>query len=269
MAKAKITLPLTSSLGDYSLYKMHGVDKMILRQKGGVSKHQYNTLPKYEVIRQNGKEFGGASRMASGIKAAMIYVDRLADYNYISSLVTLAKHLQTNDKVHARGFRSLLLSGQPGIIKGFSLNKKNCFDSVVSSSPLFSIDREKVVATVQFPELLPGLNLQNPKDLPMFKLIISLGVVDDLVRGAKQYKTINDNSGYCRNLKATPWHSYSKSLPATMLRVDLQNELHSLEDFNDHCTLVLAVGIEFGVMDRNGIVTGVKYAGSAKVLEVG
>ena len=45
MAKVSMNMPLTNTMGDFSIYKMAGVDKFIIRGKGGPTKEQIANDP--------------------------------------------------------------------------------------------------------------------------------------------------------------------------------------------------------------------------------
>jgi hypothetical protein len=265
MAKVKLNFPLTNSLGDHSLYQMHGVDKTILRSKGGPTADQYNTLPQFETTRGNCTEFGGASKMAGNIRRALYAVKHLADFNFKSALLTIAQDIQTYDVLNFAGKRAITLSRYQAMIKGFNLNKENVFDAVVNASPAFSITRNELKANLQFPDLYPGSNFANPNKLPVYRFIISLGVVADMVWTSTGYIQQNEAVKFNPVQITTAWLSALQVFPATAFELQLRDDTV----FDDSCTLVLAIGIEFGSGGRNGVVKGVKYAGCAKVLGMG
>ena len=264
MAKVKLNLPLTNSLGDLSIYKMHGVDKTIIRSKGGPTVEQYNTLPQFETTRENCSEFGGASKLAGSIRRGLYAVNHLADFNFKYALLNISRDIQKFDVINPPGQRSITLSRYPSMIKGFNLNKENVFDSVVNASPAFSIDRNNLKANLQFPYLFPGSNFSNLKKLPMYRFIISLGVVADMVWTSNGYVQQNEAVKFNPAQVTTAWLSAMEVFTARGFELQLREETV----FDNSCTLVLAIGIEFGSAGKNGIVKGVKYAGCAKVLGV-
>lgn len=263
--KPKITLPLTSKLGDYSLYKMHGIDKMILRQNGGPTRAKYRRHVNYEGVRQNGKEFAGCSKMGSQIRTSLLMVDHLANFNYMNALVSIAKDLQWYDKVHQKGSRTIHLSDQRDIIKGFNLNKEHCFDTLITTTVVSSVDRENLLAKVKFPMLFPGRNFHNPKKLPMFRLIASMGIVVDMETAPTGYVPVTDKVRLSKLQQNTSWTPTDNKFPS----FDVELQYPSDIIFDEHCTLLLSVGVEFGSIDKHGEINSVKYAGAAKVLDVG
>ena len=146
MAKIKLNFPLTNSLGDHSMYLMHGVEKTILRAKGGPNLRQVRTMPKLEKMRNNGSEFGGASKLAGSIRRTLYAVNALADFNYSGSLRAIAKSIQKMDTTSRHGQRDLLLSQYANMINGFNLTKKNPFDTIVTTSPTTTISRDQYKA---------------------------------------------------------------------------------------------------------------------------
>ena len=60
MTKADFNFPFGRNPGSYSVYKMRGVERLIIRAKAGPSKKQIATAPQFAFMRQNMSEFGGA-----------------------------------------------------------------------------------------------------------------------------------------------------------------------------------------------------------------
>src|SRR5437660_871350 len=107
MAKVSFDFPMSNKLGDYSIYRMKGSKKFIIRSKGGASKRKIKTAPEFEDTRQNNKEFGGRSTTASNIRKVLIRVNHLADYNFINGLRSLANDIQKMDVINQLGQRCL------------------------------------------------------------------------------------------------------------------------------------------------------------------
>ncbi|MBL7746061.1 MAG: hypothetical protein JNM19_01430, partial [Chitinophagaceae bacterium] len=58
----------TGSLGDLSAYRMQGVDRIVLRTKGGASRDRIRTHPNFVRTRENNQEWKActmASRMVN------------------------------------------------------------------------------------------------------------------------------------------------------------------------------------------------------------
>ena len=57
MAKVSPVIPFSNTLGDFSVYKMKDVDKLVIRAKHGPTKEELATLPQYEKFRLYQSEF--------------------------------------------------------------------------------------------------------------------------------------------------------------------------------------------------------------------
>ena len=110
MAKANINIPINGKLGDYSAYKMKGVDHLVVRSKGGPSEHQMKNAPEFVRVRENMSEFAGMGRAAGRILNACYGVKHLSDYSFTGDISKICKIIQKRDVLHLRGKRSILVS---------------------------------------------------------------------------------------------------------------------------------------------------------------
>lgn len=265
MAKIKLNFPITNSLGDHSMYKMHGVEKTILRGKGGPNRRQVRLYPQLEKMRNNGSEFSGASKMAGSIRRALYAVNHLADFNCSTSLTAIALGLRNYDVTSLHGQRRFLLSQYASMLQGFNLNKEIPFDKMVMASPAYKIFRDAYRAELSFCELFQESNLMNPKGLGYYNIIASLAIATDMVWTKNGYVPKNNDISFHPVQESTGWISTQQGLPPTTF--NLQLPANNIID--ETCTLILALGIDFGYATGNGEVQSVKYAGSAKILAVG
>src|SRR5450755_1205324 len=105
MAKISNTLPFSNSLGDFSAYKMQGVDKLVIRAKHGPTKEQIETSPQYAKLRLYQSEFKGAGKASAIIYQATFGIKHLADHSYGGTLTKICKIIQTQDTLHPLGER--------------------------------------------------------------------------------------------------------------------------------------------------------------------
>ena len=265
MAKISPTIPFSNTLGDFSVYKMQGSDKLIIRAKRGPSKEELKTATNYAKFRLGQSEFGAASKGSSQIQLAMFAIKHLKDFTYGGLLAKICKIMQKEETYYPLGTRPVLFSQRGSILNGFNLNKKNPFDVVVKSPVTYSFARNDVKATVVIPTLHPGINFANPGRWPLFRFIICLGAIQDIVHNGSAYGT----SGATKNLNArqvqTDWYS-SDSVLKNMTR---EIKLYDNAVLDAGTTLVLSIGIEFGRMISDGIVEGIKRGGCGKILGMG
>ena len=265
MAKVSPVIPFSNTLGDFSVYKMKDVEKLVIRAKHGPTKEELATLPQYEKFRLYQSEFRGAGKAASFISQAIFAIKHLADTGYVGKLTKICKIIQSEDPDHHLGERSILFSSYGSILTGFNLRKKNPFDTVVNHQPSFSISRSALSATIELPKLHPGINLQNPWQLPLFRFILCLGIIPDMNLKAAKYCPVKPTMKLNPVKVVTPWYS-TKSVFEAMTQVITLKDGIVLDASG---TLVLSAGIEFGYGLTDSVGEAVKDAGCGKVLGVG
>lgn len=277
---------LRGSLGGLSFYKMRGVKGTVVREQGGPSKEKVQTDPQLHIIRRNNAEFSGRATAGKWIRKVIQAQLPMADYNISGPLASLLKVVQVLDDKGDLGKRTIRLSANPLVIKGFPLNQKNLFDSVVRSPVDYAISRETGSVRVQIPQLMPAINLFTPDNYAMFRLVIAWGVVPDfypdgrkdqtynMMKGRVAEKTFFDKIKYYPSNQAydhipteefrSDWYPITKGAPAIDKELTLQ-VFPSDTDF----TLVLSIGICYGIMEAADYVRQAPYVGSAKILAVG
>lgn len=251
------------SLGDFTAYKVRGIDDIILRTKGGASKKKIMTAPQYVNTRYGMAEFGARSKASRYVRHALSTLTCLADYNIAGPLKGLLRPAQLADKVNTLGQRQVLLSQNRDVLTGFSLNKKTPFEAAVRTTFITNLSYEFPQAAIIIPQLLPGINFF-PSPLPYFSIEVVLGVVPDIVFRDGAYgppSSIKDAPDVTS--ASTPWLPTTKS--ARQQRLELSSEC-KLPD--DQYSFVLSIGIKYGSLDINNQIEQVKHQGSAKVLAV-
>jgi hypothetical protein len=260
MAILKNHLEFSGGLGNLSAYKLPGMNKTIIRTKGGADKKKILKSPSFKLTRDNYTEFSACAKMGGSIRRSMMALAPLADYNYTPMLNALAKAIQLLDTENPRGERKVFLSRHKHLLTGFSLNRNTAFESVVRNPLQFNIDPDQKEALVQFPELMPGVNLMLSKQYPLFRFIVNLGCVSDLRLIGKKYHPGNivNKSVY------TDWFRASQLFEAMEVSVKLNQRIEP----SDQMTMILSLGIQMGVPVTDTIVNPVKYGGCAKIVGV-
>jgi len=96
---------------------------------------------------------------------------------------------------------------------------------------------------------------------PMFSISICLAVVPDVFFEAKGYKVRDGyEQFYPKNIR-TPWFALTKGCGEQ----DMELKLKSMPP-DENFSLMLSIGINYGVIESPGEIAQAKYAGSAKVL---
>lgn len=168
----------TGSLQKLSAYKMRGSDKIIIRKKGGPTKKQIKHSPHFDLTRRNNKEFGGRAKAAQHIKRILHPLLFLADYNITGPLNALLQPIQQMDTGSDWGKRNILLTKNPRLLEGFTLNRRYYFESIVRTPVSCTIQKEEVI--VDLPALIPGINFMVPGNYSWYQFIAVAGLVPDL-----------------------------------------------------------------------------------------
>ncbi|MBT1708155.1 hypothetical protein KK062_07970 [Fulvivirgaceae bacterium PWU5] len=255
----------TGKLDMLSAYRMRGVDKIVVRRKGGPSGEKVKTSPSFENTRRTMSEFGGCSRHGSYVRMAMHQLRRLSDYNFGSDINSIMRQVQLRDGTSEWGRRSITLSEHTRLLEGFStMYKAPSFDSIVRTPVYYTMDRANRSARIEIAELIRDINYFPQNNHAMFRLTVTLGIVPDVTFdvAAKEYlpPTWYDPSYYSIDI-STGWNPSLEGMESTVLEL----AMNALPPDN-RWTLMLSIGIEYGAFREGGKIDEVKRFGSAKIL---
>jgi hypothetical protein len=260
-------IKMTGSLGELSFYTMRGVDKTVVRRKGGAPKEYVKNSPTFAVPRRYMSEFGGCSKMGKEVRLMMSPVRELADYNFSGFVNKALKIVQKQDATSELGRRAITLSRHPGLLTGFQLNKYTTFDSVVRTPLTYTLDRATLSARVNIPTLLRDINFHPNNKHTRFRIELSLGIVPDFTFDSADGKYKPQawyTNVFAPKTVSSPWYPALKGSPASMLEINLTDQVPANESYS----LMLSVGVRYGAPMEDDVVQEVKRAGAAKVLGV-
>jgi hypothetical protein len=247
----------------FSVYRMKGSDKIIIRKKGGPTREQALKSKRYVRTRENTEEFKGVGMAVRAIRYPLLHVKHLSDHNFTPALTSICSQIKKEDEINGRGERSVFLSQHRYMLEGFMLHKKHPFQSIVASPVHCTLNRETKSAVIKLPRLTKDINLRLPWKHPLYRFSMSLGLVPDTVYENGQF---NDPAEDRADISLdTAWQLVTAPFQAQTveLKLDIKNAI------KDSQTLVFAIGIEMGTPRPNGETEEVKYAGSACILAVG
>ena len=265
MAKVSTSMPLTNKLGDYSIYQMEGIEKLILRAKGGPTKEQIANDPQFEALRKCQSEFAGAGRASGFIMQTTKALNHLAGLSYGGLLTRVCHLVQLQEPLTERGKRPILFSKHGKLLEGMNFNDLKSIDLVLRHLPGFTISRNELKAIVYFPGLFPGINLFNPWNYPFYRLIITLGVLQDMELLPSGY-AIN-NPEIILNRTQVISDAYSSNQPLDAKSFELILNSNTVLDTGS--SLVVAIGVQFGRKVSNLVFEPIAKAGCAKIIAVG
>lgn len=252
-------------VGKFSYYKMRGVDAPIVRSKGGASKEKIKTHERFEHTRRLNAEFGGRAAASKRIMHMLWPQKSLADYNIAGPLNALLKPVQALDDQSQLGQRNILLSHHPGILTGFSLNRKTTFDSIVRTHLSWSFTDDGLGASISIPALQPGIQLFVPPPQPaMFAFLMVLGIVPDLFYIPNGYRPLHEAyDDAVPIITSSPWFPVLEGSAPVHLTLP-----YPFQPPDENYSMLLSIGICFGRMRNANTVEQVAYTGAAKILAV-
>jgi hypothetical protein len=255
----------TGTLDQFSAYRMRGVDKIVVRRKGGPSAEKVKTSPSFKNTRHTMSEFGGCSRHGSYVRMAMLQIRHLSDYNFGSDINSILRRVQLRDGTGEWGRRSITLSEHTRMLEGFStMRKAPSFDSIVRTPVYYTMDRANRSARIEIPELMRDINYFPQNNHAMFRLTVTLGIVPDVAFDvpAKEYlpPAWYDRGYYSKSI-STMWNPSLEGMESTILDVAMD----ALPP-DDRWTLMLSIGIEYGAFREYGEIKAVARVGAAKIL---
>lgn len=255
-------IQFTGSVGNLTAYRMRGTDKIVVRRKGGATKERIKNGSEFDLTRRNNAEFSGRSTASRYLMRMLHPLKALADYNVAGPLNALMKPIQELDPTSELGERQVMLSKNPVILEGFSLNRNTLFESVVRAPITASISRETLSAEVTIPALRPDINFKPRTDYPLYSFQVVLGIVPDLFFSADGYRPSHpDFAKLSAVFQESGWFPTLKGCEPTTISLQRATELP-----NNDFTLMLSIGICYGHLTGSGSIEQVKYAGAAKVL---
>jgi hypothetical protein len=255
----------TGKLDMLSAYPMRGCSKIVVRRKGGPSPDQIKRGVNFANTRHTMSEFGGCSRMGKHVRMTMTAVRRLSDNNFGSDINSIMRQVQLQDGVSQKGQRNIYLSEHARILEGFPLNKENpTFDAVIRNPVYYTLDRATRSAHVDIPELKRGINYFPQNNHALFRIIVTLGIAPDLHFSAADKEYLPPEwfeQGYATLSAATEWFPSLEGMDTTKLSLRIADVPPE-----EGWTLILSIGIEYGMLRVGGKIEEVPNAGAAKIM---
>ncbi|MFZ6025703.1 MAG: hypothetical protein ACOYVG_14735 [Bacteroidota bacterium] len=259
-------IQFTGKMNDLVAYKMKNSDKVILRRKPFIAKGAFKNEPQYAAMRRNSAEFAGCAHAGKMIRSALPNIMQLADYNMTPALNRFCKAIQKQDAVHPHGQRSILFSQYKDALTSVAFTKQHLFDSVFKQRPKAQLLRTKAEMHVHFGELVPGFNFTQSWNKPYFRLVISLGAIEDMHFTEQGYKSQYPMLPLPSTAVLGDWMMSGRKMPAHSMIIKLQSFTLLQEEA---ITLIGAVGIQMGQPGLLREIEPVKYASTARILVAG
>jgi hypothetical protein len=269
MAIVKGFLQMTGSIKGVSFYTVAGSDKVIMRTKGGASKNRIRKGAEFAKLRLHQVEWSGCVQFSQSMRDAVGETYRLADYNLYSKWNGMGKQLMKMDTENKTGSRRLSISEYKLELDGFNFNLSYPFTTIFRALPSVELNRETLSATVSVPRINTAVDIQNIQRLPYFRLIISLGMVSDMMYNpegiTRKYKPAMDELNGCCRSTISDWYSTNDVIAPHVLSIQYDESFPPL--LTGDITVLLSMGIEFGNVGFAGMIMPVNHAGCGKILK--
>jgi len=124
---------------------------------------------------------------------------------------------------------------------------------------------------VTIPQINTEMDLLNIQKLPYFRVMISLGMVSDIVYttdgqgNTAEYEPALGGYNGCNISNISDWFSTNDLIDEQTMTVKLDDSL--IEQMTADTTVLLSIGMEFGNVGLAGLITPVKRAGCGKILD--
>ena len=269
MAIVKGFLQMTGSIKGVSFYTVAGSDKVIMRTKGGASKNRIKKGAEFAKLRLHQVEWSGCVQFSQSMRYAIGETYHLADYNLYSKWNGMGKQVMKMDSENKTGSRRLSISEYKQELDGFNFNLSYPFTTIFRALPSIELNRDTLSANVSVPRINTAVDIQNIQRLPYFRLIVSLGMVSDMIYNPEgiihKYKPVMDELNcYCLST-ISDWYSTNDVIAPHVLSVQYDESIPPL--LTGDITVVLSMGIEFGNVGLGGLIMPVQHAGCGKILK--
>ena len=249
----------------HSVYKMKGCNYTIIRRKGGPTETMIKESRKFREVRNNNGNFGAAAKAAGRIKNAIKPVKHLTNINNFGQLTSLCLNILKMDLHHESGERSVLFSKYAGILTGLNVNRDVTFESIFNTPCTCTITRAEGSATVTVPELIPKVNFNIPWDHPVYRIIIAIGVLPDIIKTDKTYDASMPGVIHKAETVITDWSDAKKLKKKETFVLQLPQDT----TIDPSCSLIVSIGIEMGTYMTDTMVKPIPNIGCAKILMQG
>jgi hypothetical protein len=264
MAKLTSLFSFQGSLDGISVYKMEGVEKPVVRKKGGAAKEKILRDPCFKNTRRTMGEFGGRSAASRYILEA--FTPLRPGHGTTGRINKVLTALQKMDTDSPWGRRSVALTLCPQLLQGLDISKRLLLDDILKNALTGVLSRTELKGIVSVPPIIPGVNCLHPKSHPFFRVVAVLGVVPDLIyhEHLLEYGPPEGFLPIPAQSRETPWKQTNSPAEAATLEVTLRGA----PAIEGYC-LMLSVAIQYGKLGPTGAIEPLPKAVASKIIAVG
>jgi len=256
-------IKFTGSVGDLTFYQLPTSKRIIVRKRKGPSKKDIQTKRCYEFTRYLNSEWRAVVMAGKTVRLAFHELKLMTGRHCTGRLHKLFKKIQPDDTVNEYGKRSVLISHSPQKVEGFNFSTTP-FSEIFSYPLDCKIDRETGTMNLKLPMVTPGVQLNNPERYVMYRFIVGLAAVPDIIYRPKDSAYVSAVSPVPPALaEYTEWFSYKLGNDAQDIEMQLKNWVNP-----PSVSVMAGIAIEFGTPVSSRVVDSVKNAGGSMILKV-
>jgi hypothetical protein len=225
MARQRGIINLEGRVGNLSFYKTS--DGFVVRTSTGVSGERVKNDPSFQRTRENGYEFGRASKASKLLRAALqAQLVNIADARVASRLTRDLLKIIQSDSTNNRGARTVP-AGDISLLLNFQFNFTASFTQTFNAPFNAAINREIGTGTIIFEPFIPKIMIAAPQGATHYRILSGI-VAPDF---AKQT--------FVNALHSNELHELSSE------QLQLQPLQISLPSGHKNLPIFLTLGIEF------------------------
>jgi hypothetical protein len=243
MAKLNENVFLPLSLQGISVYRMKGVDRMVVRRKGGPGAKAIKKSGQFINTRRHNAEFASAASAVAHLRHSFRPLVPIHNGNIMPALISLCWKILKKDTVHGLGEREVQFSHHRPLLEEVNLNPSKPFDAVIKCSFRCRVQKAKPSVTIQVPALVKRRNLALPRGFAYYRLIFTLGLLQDAPAAKQRNHPVHTVSAWTKCSSGMPAQGYTLTLPSS-------------QTLAAGSSLVIGVGVEMS-MDGERVVRGV------------
>lgn len=251
MSTIKGPFDFTGSFGNIRCYDDTALGKRILSKKGGPTRDQFLTHPKYARQREFSKEFGGRSKWASMLKARLSDVGHLMYARCFNQIMIAGNPIQQLDLTGKKGFRAVVVKNDPGRLLKIDFNERRPFGKVIREIYVISLSSDKKTVTLTIPGFLSTRDLWWVSKFYAVRFYLVIAQIADVAWNAvnAQYEPVVSGLEVHTRCSISNW-VIKNSLP-----VDVALEASfDLPPFSlSGTSMIVAMGVEIATSSTNGV----------------
>jgi len=250
MARNNGPIQFIGSLGNIRSYYDPTLKKYILSTKGGANKNLIMNNPSFARTRDCMNEFSACSKWVSMIRKSLFCLNHLTYKRYFSGVVKLAKVIQLQDEVSTFGFRNILSSKCPNLLKEINFNQEHPFAGVIHDAYNVTFSADKKTVQLSMPGFIPATKLWWSTPFFSYRFYLVIAQLSDMVwyEKEKRYIPVVDDLRGLTKSQTTNWMINNMEPVDILMEVSFDQPALS----QPGTTVLVALGIEMSAGNTSG-----------------